>query len=309
MSLEIRKKLAIVGATGVVFAGGIVGLSSLASAQTPTVGNGAEQQEISAEEAIEIDTGYDLFSADDQELIVEFEDCLSDAGFGPRADVAEGDDIVESTEEFTEEDFEEIDAAFENCEVILDDLSFDAEDWLEAGDLSEEDEAVFEDYDNCIEDAFGADLDEEGDVEWTEQDEERFLAAAESCDAILENLSEEAVLIEGDWDDFGDLSEADEAVLDEYDECISNIDGIVFELDEANNGNDFNDDFNDEVDVEVELTEAELAELEEGFEACDAILENLSEDAGFIFDCEELEEYEDHGEDYDDDIVESVLEA
>lgn len=278
--MNLRNKLATVGLTGAVFAGGVFGLSGLASAQTPTVDEGSTEAELIAPDSDDEVSEFDRFSPEDKELIVEFEQCLTDAGLDDLVE-AEHDDLVEA-----EDDLDAIDEIFETCEVILDDLSFDADDWLEP-ELSPEHEAAFEEYEKCIENIDGFSLDDEAD--WTDEDYERFEAAAVECDSLLEGIDFEAF-------DF-DLSEEDEAVFEEFDECIADTLGIDIE-DQA---------------AAMELTDEDFESLEGALEDCESILDDLSEDAQVLFDCEEGEYDEDHEDgvegDLDGENVETLLSA
>jgi hypothetical protein len=308
MAKDLRNKLAVVGLTGMVFAGGIVGLSSLASADTSTVqrADATESGEV-VEEAHDIDgelSVFDAYGDDDQAIILDFEECLFDSGLegsiegdGVSAEALEGTGFEgEALDGDAQIELMDFDEAFEECEVVLDDLSFPAGDWLELGDeWSAEDEAVFDEYDTCIEDAIGADdaLDHEADL--TDEDIEALDAAVEGCDEILDGLSfdleaadvifggevfgdevlmdGEGVWIEGELDgewiegefdgEIFELTEEDEALFDEFDTCLSDATGL-------------------DLDDEAEWTDENFEALEAAFETCDPILEELSDSAGFI---------------------------
>ncbi|MGH1489421.1 MAG: hypothetical protein ACRBK7_08540 [Acidimicrobiales bacterium] len=241
MASELRKRLAIVGMTGAVLVGGVLGLSSLASASTSDTStpsaavssdadsdtstvDGDTDRPIELEEydgdyehddGMEVD-GFDEFSTEDQAVIVEFEECIGDL----ESQLPEDDDA------WTDADYDKIDALFEQCEPILDGLSFDADEWLEEGD---------------------------------------------------------------DWEElYEELSPEDQAVLDRFDECLVDVESQLPEDEES-------------------WTDEQFEQLESQFEACEVILDDLSEDAEFIFDFEDCEDYDydededyDYDEDYDD---------
>lgn len=235
MANELRKKLAIVGMTGAVFAGGVFGLSGLASAttsdatETSTPDTTVAESQPAESMAVEPDehelSDFDGFSAEDQELILKFETCIDD-GFAQ---------LPDEDEEWTAENDQQVDALFEECEVILDDLSFPAVDWLEGGDdweedweeadwdefygeLSAEDQAVFEKFDACIEDV-EANL-PENEADWTDEQFEQLESQFEACDPILDDLSEDAdfFIIDGEGcEDLlyeGEILEEDEVLED-----------------------------------------------------------------------------------------------
>ena len=305
MAKDLRNKLAVVGVTGLVLAGGIVGLSSLASAETATVqrADATESGEVFAE-AHHVDeelSVFDAYSDEDQAIILEFEDCLFDSGLetniegdGVSAELLEGE-ALDSRALNGEVQIElmDIDEVFAECEIVLDDLSFPADDWMELGDeLSAEDEAVFDRYDACIEDTIGDDTALDHDADWTDEDIEELEAAFEGCDEILEGLSfdleagdiifEQDAVIDGEWiegefdgewveGEMLELTEEDEALFDEFDACLSDAAGV-------------------DLDEDADWTDEDFEALEAAFETCDPILEELSESAGFIIiDAEDTE--------------------
>ena len=129
----------------------------------------------------ELSDGFDEFfgewSPEDEAVFDRFEQCLSDAGVPVELDEAEL--------EAGAVDEDAIDAAFEACDPILDELSDGFDEFF--GELSPEDEAVFEQYDDCIENGGIDALFENGNV-----DEAAIDALFETCDPILDNLSPDA---------------------------------------------------------------------------------------------------------------------
>jgi hypothetical protein len=264
MANELRKRLAIVGMTGAVFTGAVFGVGSLASANTgtgsttdPATGSSATS-EPAADPAVTEEADHDLsefdgFSDEDQAVILRFEECLGDLEAG----------LPDDEDAWTDEDYDRIDATFEECEPILDDLSFDADEWLDEGDehwdeiywdevfdeLSTEDQAVFEQFDQCladVEDAFDAELPEDEstltDEQWEEL-EARFEEQFETCDQILDNLSDEA-------QDLLFLAEFDEEAWEFCDDYEDEDDDDYEDGDEASD--DDGDADSDEDDAELE---------------------------------------------------------
>ena len=113
--------------------------------------------------------------------------------------------------EVFEGDHEALDAAFEACDPILENLSDDFED--EMFEISAEDEAVWEQFDQCLVDA-GVDFEaldtaeESGDE--SALDFEALDAAFESCDPVLEGLSDDFEIFEMELDEDEDDVEDDE---------------------------------------------------------------------------------------------------
>ncbi|MGI9615904.1 MAG: hypothetical protein ACR2QO_23525 [Acidimicrobiales bacterium] len=165
-------------------------------------------------------------------------------------------------------------------------------------EMSPEDEAVFEEFEQCLADAG---LDDSGfgngeiSGELSEDDLEaldaEFDALFAECEPILEGLSEDVliedvligdVLIEG----LDDLSPEDEAVLERFDECLDDL-GVHQWT---------GDDEDDDEDDGEELSDAEIEELDEMFAECDSILDELSEDAEFFSfgdgACDDHDEYD-----------------
>lgn len=219
-------KLAVVGVTGAVISGAVVGFSGLASAQAADEADTpAEAVEVTedADDGYVIESDFDRFSEQDQALILEFEQCLDDAGLD-----GESEEVPEN-----------IDEIFEACEAVLDDLSFEADEWLEGEDL--------------------------------------------------------------------ELSPEDEAILDEFEACLS--EGGFDEF-EAEIEGDFNGDVEDgdyeNYEEEVELSDEELAEIEALFEGCEELLDGLSDGSIFLLEGCPDEHYED--EHYEDDHAQEDIE-
>ena len=147
-------------------------------------------------------------------------------------------------------------------------------------EISAEDEAIWDQFDQCLVDN-GVDFDaldaaeESGDE--SALDIEALDAAFESCEPVLENLSEDFEMYE--------ISEEDEAVFEQFDQCLVDNGLEVW-------GDDFDDmdavdgDEADEGDVMVEAFEGDEAAIDAAFEACDPILDNLSAE---LMDIEELD--------------------
>jgi len=134
-------------------------------------------------------------------------------------------------------------------------------------ELSPEDEAVFEEYDQCLVDA-GVDINLDDEV-----DESAIDAAFEQCEPILDDLSED---FDVEFDDFFDeLSPEDEAIFDEYDQCLE--DGGI--------------------DAHFENEDIDEAAIDAVFESCDPLLDGLSEDAQALFD-----NFDDCDDEEDDDF-------
>lgn len=202
---SLRNKLAIVGATGVLFTGAVFGLSSLAAAQDPEnpdrpaaeVDDGSADADATADAgagvAVEVDVHgdedglrYDVeITPEDEALLERFEQCLTDGGLETFEE--DGDSFIE------DEDWERIDRVFEDCEPILDELSDGAGrlfhddfelDELEGFELSDEDKAVFEEFEQCLADR-----------------------GSEDCESILDELSEDADFFIGGFEDCEDLED------------------------------------------------------------------------------------------------------
>lgn len=146
----------------------------------------------------EMQTEFDELSPDDEAVFERFDQCLEDGG----VDIEFEEEIDEAV----------IDAAFEQCEPILDELSDDFDD--EFGELFEElspqDEAIFDQYDLCLEDGG---IDALFDSE--EIDDAAIDAVFENCDPLLDDLSEDAQTLFGDCDDDETHGETNEDETDE----------------------------------------------------------------------------------------------
>ena len=135
-------------------------------------------------------------------------------------------------------------------------------------DISAADEAVFERFDQCLADA-GVDVEATFELDGAEVDDTVLDAAFDRCDPILDELSDDFT------DDFDDLSPADEAVFDEYDQCLE--DGGI--------------------DTIFEQESIDDAAIDALFENCDLILDGLSAEAQEFFgDCPDDAELEDAAE-------------
>lgn len=138
---------------------------------------------------------------------------------------------------------------------------------------SPEDDAIWQQFDQCMADA-GLSEDDFDETHESGLDEATIDAAFEQCDPILDELSDEVIL--GEFGGFDELSEADVAVFDQYDECLTA--GGIDALFEAEGADGFMSD------------ESAIDAL---FEQCDPILESLSDDAQALFeDCPEDEGHE-----------------
>jgi hypothetical protein len=162
----------------------------------------------------EMQKEFDEISQEDEAVFERFDQCLEDGGVD-----------IESEEEIDENAIDEavIDAAFEQCEPILDELSDDFDD--EFGELFEElspqDEAIFDHYDQCLEDGG---IDALFDSE--EIDDAAIDAVFENCDPILDDLSEDAQALFGDCDDdeIHNDTDEDETEEDEAEENDAELD-------------------------------------------------------------------------------------
>ena len=241
----LRNKLAILGLSGVLFTGAAVGLAGVASAQDsgPVLNDSTPVESVTEGD----DDGFDAqylgdfeLSPEDEALFEQYDQCLVDNGLDIESIEATFDD-----EELTDEQIAELDKqweaieddaekAFAACDPILEDLSdefqeFDAawdaefgdEDWTEAEliedlDLSAEDEAVLERFDQCLVDGGIDELDAEidGSEELTDEQWEAIEAGIdevfENCEPILEDLSEDAEFLFEDCPD-DEANEYDEA--------------------------------------------------------------------------------------------------
>jgi len=186
-------------------------------------------------------------SASEEAVFDRFEQCLEDSA------------PADPNSEFDESSF---DALFESCEAILQEIEgYDDEAF---SDLSPEDQEVFDEHEQCLDDAF-ADLGEDAE---TELSDEAIDALVDSCDSILDGLSEEFGSVD-DWID--DLPAEDQAVFDRYDGCL--VDGGIDELLDGGS---------------VEPSDGEIDAL---FDSCDPILDELSEEgAALLEDCPEDED-------------------
>ncbi len=240
---SLRSKLAIVGASGLLFAGAVVGLTGLASAQSSepaaataeadtgdTGSNGAGRVEHGVDvEVYGDDDGFAFeveLSPEDEAVLISFEECLAENGV-----VEESLDEKAEAGELTEADWDAVDAAFETCEPILEDLSDDADALFEELDehdfedfeLSPEDEAVFEAFEQCLTDGG---IDEEA-IEageeagtLTEEDWEQLDSVFEGCESILDDLSEDADFF-GDWEECEDEDYDDAEESDNVEESVN----------------------------------------------------------------------------------------
>ena len=216
-------KLAIVGATSVVLGATALGLSGIAAADEPVLDAGRagiDRIVDTARSTVDVDVGVEHdgaeaavdvdLSPDDEDVLEAFERCLAEAGFddGSEAGGSEADGSV--IVELDDDTLELLDDALESCEPILEDLEGDL---LEGSELSPEDEALFEEFDECLVDA-GIDELEAGYEDGEISDDE--LASLEEafaeCEAILDDLEGEAFAFLGDveCDELDDLHEPDE---------------------------------------------------------------------------------------------------
>ena len=142
----------------------------------------------------------EAFEAELDAVFGRFDECLDGAVPGGLAALDSQDAALDETA---------VDAAFESCEPILDELPdnvmvdtmFDGDMDIDP-ELEAELDAAFEEFDACLDAAVPGGLDafESG----AELDEAAVDAAYESCDAILDGLPAEAFfVVEGDIDDFG----------------------------------------------------------------------------------------------------------
>lgn len=216
-------------------------------------------------------------SPEDEAIWEQFDQCLVDAGVD--FDALEA---AESAGTLTEVDEDRVDAAFESCESVLENLSEDEFAAFDM-DLSAEDEAVFDQFDQCLVDA-GVDIDDDATfmaiVEIDEAEMDKLDAAFESCEPILDNLSEDMKMFEaemfegdfehgafvdveaGDWD--MEMSAEDEALFNQYDQCLTDA-GVDF----------------DALDAAFEagtVTEVDEDKLDAAFDSCEPILDDLSGD-------------------------------
>ncbi|MEM9654648.1 MAG: hypothetical protein AAGA65_21335 [Actinomycetota bacterium] len=238
--MTLRSKLAIVGASGLLFTGAAVGLAGVASAQ-----NGGTTADTTAESTTtgetpgssisigqEAEDGYYIdieLSPEDEAVFARFDQCLADNGL----DVVSIDGMLED-ERLTDDEIDaaweafdrDADAAFDACEPILDDLSEEVQEiggevleseeyldylgddeWVEEFELSPEDEAVFERFDQCLVDNGVDELDEMifNDEELTEEQLDSIDELGEqiysTCEPILEELSGDAAWIIEDCPD------------------------------------------------------------------------------------------------------------
>ena len=167
--------------------------------------------------------------------------------------------------------------------------SIAAVDDEDAPDMSDEDEAVWQRFDDCLAEAGvmldpgEPDGDEDAVAEPIEIDED----AIEACEAILDELSEDGAEM---LDEF-ELSPEDEAVFERFEACLV-----------ENGVPAFDDDLTDADGDIAEPTDAEWEAIEQAWEqaeeACDPILEDLSEDVFFGEGCDVDDEL--FGEDDDD---------
>lgn len=260
------------------------------------------------------------FSEAEAALFEEYDQCLADAGVPifetwidedlegevaeyelTEGDIIEFDDVYEGDiseledgwvdSEWSDEDWEAFDAehaaAFESCDPILDDLEmeFFVADGMdgELYELSPEDEALFEQHDECLIEAgvpmydFDDDVDVDADIDVSAEDLE---AAFNQCDPILEGLSDdvfsESVMI----DDIEGL----EAAFEEFDQCLVDAGIDIHETDDT---------------MAFTVTDADI----EIFETCEIIFDALEDElfAGEVVDGEVFE-----GEVLDGEIIESV---
>ncbi len=198
--MNLRNKLAVVGVGGAMFTGAAFGLAGVASADSSGVGTDRTTASSGLGQSVDglaigstVHSGPDgddsepidelESSAEDEAVFDRYDQCLVDNGVDGSFFVDVGG--ADSAETFEIPDIDgDVDAAFEACDPILEDLTGDM------FGLSAEDEDVFERYDACLVE-HGVDMsvlvDDEGDeiVESFEFDGD-LVAAFEACDLILE---------------------------------------------------------------------------------------------------------------------------
>ncbi len=214
VTVSPRRRLGVVAGAGLLAGLIAAAIGGVAGAQTPGTTVLTEVDRPNAQvRVMQVDDEGDVdfeVSAEDEAIWDQFDQCLSDAGVD-----FEALDAAEESGDESAIDFDALDAAFESCETLLDGLSED----FEFHDISEADEAVFEQYDQCLVDN-GVDFDEL-EAQFDELDDDADIAvfeaeagldaAFEACDPILENLSEDFDMDEFDMDELDcDLPEADE---------------------------------------------------------------------------------------------------
>lgn len=165
-------------------------------------------------------------------------------------------------------------------------------------DLDPAEKAIWDRFDQCLTDA-GVDLEAleaaETEEEFEALDEAALDAAFESCESVLGELDD--VFVDGMELDGLELSPEDEALFEQFDQCLTDagvpmFDAEFTELDEADleNLGDL-DDLDDGVAVETfEVDGAEAEAIDAAFESCEPILDGLSDSAMFMVDggfCEE----------------------
>jgi len=132
---------------------------------------------------------------------------------------------------------------------------------------SAEDEAIFEQYEQCLSEA-GVDFESNPAIDLgtvNELDEATLDAAFGTCDPILDGLSEEFAM----FDEIVELSPEDEAIFERFDACLD--DGGIDTLFDAASDASIDD-----------------AAIDALFDSCDPVLDSLSEDAQSLFeDCPE----------------------
>ncbi|MEM7095984.1 MAG: hypothetical protein AAF567_23470 [Actinomycetota bacterium] len=146
---------------------------------------------------------FEDVSDDDKAIWDQFDQCLTDSGVDFDALETMDDAELENLDEAA------IDAAFEACESVLDGLSDEA--YFMEADISPEDEAVFDQFDQCLTDS-GVDFDaleKMDDAELEALDESAIDAAFEACEPILDNLSEDLKAELDEWEEFCDEDHED----------------------------------------------------------------------------------------------------
>ena len=194
-----------VGAIAVAAIAGSLGAVSVAGAQSDET---PETSVVEPTDAAESEVQLDGDASDaDEALFDQFDQCLTNNGLTEELD---------EKDEWTAEEETAIEAAFETCEPILDNLSEDFADF-EDSDISPEDEALFDQFDQCLtNNGLTEELDEKD--EWTAEEETAIEAAFETCEPILDNLSEDFADFE-DCDD--DEEHADEDADDEEELAVA----------------------------------------------------------------------------------------
>ena len=198
-------RLSVITGVGLLATLAAAGLGGVASAQT-VIDDAAPAPvtRVLQERAIQVDDGddTDMFesSPEDEAVWQRFEQCLADAGLNMDDEAADEAEPDEAT----------LDAAFDQCEPILDELTGEGfEVFDDFGELSPEDEALFDQFDACLESG-GIDALFEAESGDGVVDDAAIDALFEQCDPILDGLSEDAQELFGDFEDCPEDDEHDE---------------------------------------------------------------------------------------------------